>query len=574
MKRFIIVALFLFMVPSAYATVTITNTSATFNGTGSTGPFTFSFTFDSNTEIVAVRTDADASVHTLVENVDYTLTGAANPSGGSLRLITRSLDESGHVVTTIIALATGQTLKIYRALPLTQTTTWANGAPFSAKTIEKSFDRVVKMVQQVNEKAEQGGGGGGGSGGDGGESTIDGRVNASDYATINFALATGKSVNIGAGTFFIASMLNCGTGQVLYGSGSESTILQKHFNGDLLTMGTGCQIVDLTLEGDGANYTGRNVVIPANTNRQKGRDFRIINSAGYAIEYTDISSGSQDSWVCGDIDRLNGTTPGNYSVKLVDASTSGGGAAPHTYANIQTDGALFADLGGGSFFVTNSYTGGYKFSDNTADVHITGGRIRGAAGETMTIKGSGNTITGVTLWPQVILGTGTNYIHLGDMVYNNPPIIDNSGSTANSYDTVPVDFTPSWVSSGTQPTIGNGSLSGSWHRKGDRYIVDIALTIGSTTTLGTGYYTFPMPVAPITATPQLGYTRLLNSSGAATATGRIIFDASNTPYIQYDGFTVLVGSDTVAYPQGSVQATLPWVWAAGDSIIIHAEYNY
>ena len=186
----------------------------------------------------------------------------------------------------------------------------------------------------------------------------------------------------------------------------------------------------------------------------------------------------------------------------------------------------------------------------------------------MTIKGSGNTITGVTLWPQVILGTGTNYIHLGDMVYNNPPIIDNSGSTANSYDTVPVDFTPSWVSSGTQPTIGNGSLSGSWHRKGDRYIVDIALTIGSTTTLGTGYYTFPMPVAPITATPQLGYTRLLNSSEASTATGRIIFDASNTPYIQYDGFTVLVGSDTVAYPQGSVQATLPWVWAAGDSIII------
>ncbi|NJP33678.1 hypothetical protein [Micromonospora thermarum] len=55
-------------------------------------------------------------------------------------------------------------------------------------------------------------------------------------------------------------------------------------------------------------------------------------------------------------------------------------------------------------------------------------------------------------------------------------------------------YTPSWTSTGTWPTLGNGVLLGKWrYLDEERVHIRIALRPGSTTTFGTGQYQFWLP---------------------------------------------------------------------------------
>src|SRR4051812_10257121 len=56
-----------------------------------------------------------------------------------------------------------------------------------------------------------------------------------------------------------------------------------------------------------------------------------------------------------------------------------------------------------------------------------------------------------------------------------------------------------WTSSGTQPTLGNGILTGHYNRFGvNRLIFTFQLTMGSTTTFGTGTWFIRVPISPTT----------------------------------------------------------------------------
>jgi len=55
--------------------------------------------------------------------------------------------------------------------------------------------------------------------------------------------------------------------------------------------------------------------------------------------------------------------------------------------------------------------------------------------------------------------------------------------------------TTSWGASVVAPAIGNGTIAGAYSRRGQRVTYNFVLAFGNTTTLGTGYYTFDLPVA-------------------------------------------------------------------------------
>ena len=57
-------------------------------------------------------------------------------------------------------------------------------------------------------------------------------------------------------------------------------------------------------------------------------------------------------------------------------------------------------------------------------------------------------------------------------------------------------WTPVWTANTTNPTLGNGSLTGSYWKVGKTVHVTISLQIGSTTTLGSGAMFFTLPFAP------------------------------------------------------------------------------
>ncbi|MFD5384235.1 hypothetical protein ACFWMG_04560 [Streptomyces sp. NPDC127074] len=68
------------------------------------------------------------------------------------------------------------------------------------------------------------------------------------------------------------------------------------------------------------------------------------------------------------------------------------------------------------------------------------------------------------------------------------------GRTAGATEMPWATFTPTWtVSSGTNPSLGNGTLAGRYWRHGSHITGTINLTIGSTTSLGSGNYFWQLP---------------------------------------------------------------------------------
>lgn len=54
-------------------------------------------------------------------------------------------------------------------------------------------------------------------------------------------------------------------------------------------------------------------------------------------------------------------------------------------------------------------------------------------------------------------------------------------------------YTPTWTAATTNPTIGNGTISGAYNRLGKTVIGRVSIVPGSTTTVGSGIYSIGLP---------------------------------------------------------------------------------
>jgi hypothetical protein len=61
-------------------------------------------------------------------------------------------------------------------------------------------------------------------------------------------------------------------------------------------------------------------------------------------------------------------------------------------------------------------------------------------------------------------------------------------------------YTPVWTSSSTYPLINNGSATGRYCQLGHLVIFNATITVGSTTTLGSGFYQVSLPPGLTSAT--------------------------------------------------------------------------
>lgn len=78
-----------------------------------------------------------------------------------------------------------------------------------------------------------------------------------------------------------------------------------------------------------------------------------------------------------------------------------------------------------------------------------------------------------------------------------------------------INYTPVWASSGTQPVLGNGSISGSYYLENKIIRVRGILQLGTTSTVGTGNYYISTPVtyAASAFEPMFGAWLLDQSAG-------------------------------------------------------------
>lgn len=126
-------------------------------------------------------------------------------------------------------------------------------------------------------------------------------------------------------------------------------------------------------------------------------------------------------------------------------------------------------------------------------------------------------------------------------------------------------YTPTWgVITGVAPTIGNGTLSGFYNRVGNLVNFQVFIELGSTTTVGSGAYTFGLPFAMSSANNGLtGSTEILNSG--------VSWYRGYQPITVEQGYTdKFVLSDNLS---NAVSSIIPITFGTGDRIIVWGVYS-
>ena len=117
------------------------------------------------------------------------------------------------------------------------------------------------------------------------------------------------------------------------------------------------------------------------------------------------------------------------------------------------------------------------------------------------------------------------------------------------------NFTPVWTGSVTNPVLNNGTLAGQFMMIGRQVTYAILLTMGSTTTYGSGEWSFTLPVAAVLGVVLFtGTAKLLDSGTAHYGVIGLIATANG------------LGFYNAASGGGSMSSTVPFTWAVNDQL--------
>ena len=120
-------------------TVSSTNTRNSYSGNGTTTVFAYTFKiFDDDDIAVILRDDATAAESTQTKTTHYTVSGVGDAGGGNITFGT--------------APASGKTVVLIRATPLTQITDYTPNDPFPAESHENALDKLTFITQELQEE--------------------------------------------------------------------------------------------------------------------------------------------------------------------------------------------------------------------------------------------------------------------------------------------------------------------------------------------------------------------------------------------------------------------------------------
>ena len=196
----------------------------------------------------------------------------------------------------------------------------------------------------------------------------------------------------------------------------------------------------------------------------------------------------------------------------------------------------------------------------TAGTGISGGGTSGA----VTITNS--MATTIDAKGDLIAGTGADAFSRLAVGANNLVVMaDSTAATGLKYGGSRIAYTPTWgVASGTAPTLGNGSLTGTYVRIGDLIYFTVKLVVGSTSTIGSGAYTFTLPVA------TLGAEIALTGNCAALDAG-VAWYRGYTPNTVENGY---LDKFVMVNASGSlIQNNAPFTFGTNDQILVWGVYS-
>ena len=122
-------------------------------------------------------------------------------------------------------------------------------------------------------------------------------------------------------------------------------------------------------------------------------------------------------------------------------------------------------------------------------------------------------------------------------------------------------YTPSWLGATTNPTIGNGTITGAYRSVGKYTTFRIRILMGTTTGFGSGSYQLTLPVAAIVV-GNPGICGHWNDASLAVPHPVIAIGSSVSQFR-------MVSTDSTTYSN----PTFPFTLAVGDEIIIGGTYE-
>ena len=231
----------------------------------------------------------------------------------------------------------------------------------------------------------------------------------------------------------------------------------------------------------------------------------------------------------------------------------------HLYASNEANGLnLINRQGTGTTEDYIRFYAGQDANGTTPDIHIAGtGATRGYVGigtvsprQLLDVNGNvviqggltGSTISATTVSATTIVLSGTNI--------------------TSSW----VSYTPTWTSLGTNPVIGNGTITGAYKVIGKTCFVRGRILMGSTTTYGSGAWLIGLPLPAINAYAIQLPSSLLDN-GTAWYSG--LMNGGRNGNTSYSEIQVQNTGGTA----NGISATYPFTWGDTDELSFNGSYE-
>jgi hypothetical protein len=179
--------------------------------------------------------------------------------------------------------------------------------------------------------------------------------------------------------------------------------------------------------------------------------------------------------------------------------------------------------------------------------------------DTANVKLTGNqSVAGIKTFGSIPVLPATN------------PTTDNQATRKGYVDTsisalgVWQSYTVAWTASGANPSLGNGILIGEYCQIGKLTSMAISLTMGSTTTYGSGNWYFSLPATVASSNVRYLGSAWIYDVSPPTSYTRIVSLSSSASIVQH--FIQNAGA-------ASLSPTSPMTWASGDLLLFSVTYR-